>query len=89
MCHSAKKIRRVETFSVSLISGIEEFFASEAYVTIFEVLSKFFCLTLETIFVGEPFSVSIISGIENVWIRGWRVSIFSVEIFCLSVPKIL
>ena len=26
LCHSAEKIRRVETFSVSLISGIEEFF---------------------------------------------------------------
>ena len=34
-------------FSVSLISGIENFFASEGYVTIFDFLSKFFCLSAE------------------------------------------
>ena len=42
MCHSAEKFRRGESFSVSLFSGIEEFFASVAYVTIFEFLSMFF-----------------------------------------------
>ena len=46
--------------------------------------SKFFCLTVPKIFVGEPFSVSLISGIEKVWIRGGGgvvVSRFSVEKF--------
>ena len=44
-----------EPFSVSLISGMEKIFASECYVTIFDFLSKFFCLTVPKIFVGEPF----------------------------------
>ena len=44
-----------EPFSVSLISGMEKIFASEGYVTIFDFLSKFFCLTVPKIFVGEPF----------------------------------
>ena len=57
-------------FSVSLISGIEKFYASEAYVTIFDFLSKSFCLTVPNIFLGEPFSVSLISGTEKIWIRG-------------------
>ena len=35
-----------EPFSVSLISGIEKFYASEGYVTIFR--RKFFCLSTET-----------------------------------------
>ena len=44
-----------EPFRVSLISGMENFFASEGYVTIFDFLSKFFCLTVAKSFVGEPF----------------------------------
>ena len=35
-----------EPFSVSLISSIQKFYASEGYVTIFDFLSKFFCLTV-------------------------------------------
>ena len=35
-----------EYFSVSLISGIEKFYASEGYVTISDFLSNFFCLTV-------------------------------------------
>ena len=54
-----------EPFSVSLISGIENFYASEGYVTIFDFLSIFFCLTVPKNFVGESFSVSLISGIEK------------------------
>ena len=42
-------------FSVSLISGTEKFYASEGYVTIFDFLSNFFCLTVPKNFVGEPF----------------------------------
>ncbi len=46
LSHGAEKFRRVESFGVSLISGIENFYASESYVTVFDFLSKFFCLTL-------------------------------------------
>ena len=44
-----------ESFSVSLISGIEKFYASEGYVTIFDFLSNFFCLPVPKNLVGEPF----------------------------------
>ena len=44
-----------EPFRVSLISGMEKFFASDCYVTIFHFLSKYFCLTVPKKFVGEPF----------------------------------
>ena len=37
------------------ISGIEKFYASEGYVTIFDFLSKFFSLTVPKNFAGEPF----------------------------------
>ena len=40
-------------FIVSLFLGMEKFFASEGYVTIFDFPSKLFCLTVPTIFVGE------------------------------------
>ena len=40
--HSGEKFRRGESFSVSLISGIEKLYASEGYVTIFDFLSNFF-----------------------------------------------
>ena len=48
-----------EPFSVSLISVMEKIFASEGYVLIFDFPSKFFCLTVPRIFVGEPFSAVI------------------------------
>ena len=40
------------------------------------------------IFVGESFTVALISGIEKVWIRQRGVSMFSIESFCLTVPKV-
>ena len=55
LSHSAENFRRGESFSVSLISGIEKFHASEGYVTIFDFLSKFFSLTVPKNLVGEPF----------------------------------
>ena len=72
-----------ETFSVSLISGMEKLFASDGYVTIFDFLSKFFCLTVPKNFVREPFRVSLISGMENFFcFRGLCHDFrFSVEIF--------
>ena len=74
-----------EPFSVSLISGIEQFYASEGYVTIF--CRNFFCLTLPKNFVGEPFCAVFqkIYGSEkgkSLWIRGGGgVSTFSFENF--------
>ena len=35
LSHSAEKINTGESFSVSLISGIKKFYASEGYVSIF------------------------------------------------------
>ena len=61
-----------EHFSVSLISGIEKVYPSEGYVTIFEILSSFLCVTVPKSFVGEPFAVSLIAGIKKIWMRGWR-----------------
>ena len=43
--------------------------------------SKFFCLTVPKISVGESFIVAIISAMEKVWIREGGVSRFSVENF--------
>ena len=51
-----------------------------------DFLSKFFCLTLPKISVGESFAVAIISGIEKVWIRGGSITIFR-RCFCHTVPK--
>ena len=48
-----------ESYSVSIISGIENFDVAEDYVTFFDFLSKFFCLTVPKIFVGEPFCAVI------------------------------
>ena len=52
LSHSAENFRRGEAFSVLLISGIETFYASEGFVTIFDFLSKFFGLTVPKISVG-------------------------------------
>ena len=62
-CHTVPKIFVGEPFSVSLVSGVENFYSSEDYVTIFNFLSTFFRLTVPKNFVGESFSVSLISGI--------------------------
>ena len=68
LSHSAENLSRGESFSVSLISGIEKFYASEGYVMIF---CRFFCLTVPKNLVGEPFCAVFqkISGSEKVWIR--------------------
>ena len=46
---------RGESYTVSIISGIENFDVAGDYVTTFDFLSKFFCLTVPKNFVGEPF----------------------------------
>ena len=50
-----ENFRRGDSFSVPLISGIKKFYASEDYVTTFDFLLAFFCLTLSKSFVGEHF----------------------------------
>ena len=51
--------------------------------------SKFFCLTVPKIFVGESFTVAVISGTGKVWIRKGGVSRFSVENFLSQCRKLL
>ena len=58
---------------------MEKLFASEGYLTIFDFLSKFFCLTVPRIFVGKSFSVSLLSDAEEVRIRE---GVGSIKIFC-------
>ena len=54
-CLTGPKIFVGESFSVSLISGIEKLHVAEGYVTLSDFLSKFFCVTVPKNFVGEPF----------------------------------
>ena len=69
LSHSAENFRSGESFSVSLISGIEKFYASGGYVMIFDFLTNFFCLTVPENFVGEPFRAVFqkVSGSEKVY----------------------
>ena len=57
-CLTVPKNSVGEPFSVSLISGVEKYCASEGYVTIF--LRIVFCLTVPKNSVEESFSLSII-----------------------------
>ena len=43
--------------------------------------SKFFCLVVPKVSVGDSFTVALISGMEKVRMREGRVSRFSVENF--------
>ena len=66
---------------------MEKLFASGGYVTFFDFVSGFFCLTVPRNFVGKPFSVSILSGAEEVWIGdGVKYHDFPSKIF-VSVAK--
>ena len=79
-----------EYFIVSLISGMEKFFASEGYVTIFEFLLKFFCLTVPKNSVGEPFCAVFHKnfGSEKFMHRIGVEYLDSPSInFCLTVPR--
>ena len=93
MSHSAEKFPWAGgSFSVSLISGIGNIYASEGYVTIFDFLSKFVCLTVPKNFRGvESLSVSSFSGIGNINASDGYVTIFDSlsKFFCLTVPKTL
>ena len=69
-CLTVPKFFLGEHFIVSLISGIENFSASEGYVKNFDFLSIFFRLTVPKIFLWESFSVSFISAIKKMWKGG-------------------
>ena len=74
-----------EPFIVSLISGIEKFYASDGYVTIF--CRKFF-VSVPKNSLGEPFSVSLISGIEKFYASEVYVTIFCRNFFVSQCRKI-
>ena len=78
-----------EPFSLSLISGIEKFYASEGYITFFDFLSKFFFsnaekVRRETILCSRKILVSKIVRDKR---RG-KYHNFPSNFFCLTVPKI-
>ena len=58
-----------EPIRVSLISGMENFFASAGYVSIFDFLSNFLCLLVARNFVGDFFPAVFhkIFGSEKVY----------------------
>ena len=80
-----------ESFSVSLISGIEKFYAQEGNITIFYrklVVSQY------RNFVGEQFCVlQNFRYPKNLWVRGEREvgreyhDFLSKKVFCFTVPK--
>ena len=77
-----------QPFSVSLISGIETFYASEGYVTIFQ---RFFCLAVPKILQGNPSVLcfrKILIGYRFMDKRvGGECQDVPSKIFCLTVPK--
>ena len=77
-----------QPFRVSLNSGIENFYASEGYVTI---SVEVFYLTVPKTFVVEPFCAVFQknSGSEkSLWIRGrGKCTDSPSKISCLTVPK--
>ena len=86
--HGAKNFGRGEgeSYSVSIFSGIEKFHVAEDYVTIFDFLSEFFCLTVAKQFVGEPFCAVFQQKFMDK--KGGGVSGFSVEKFSSHGAKI-
>ena len=90
-CLTVPKNSVGQPFKVSLISGIEKFYASEGFVTIFR--RKFLSRSTEKL-VGEHFCVSQNSSIEKIYGKeGGRgegrreCHNFPSKIFCLTVPK--
>ena len=89
LSHTADNFRSGDPFSISLVSGIEKFSASEGYVTIFDFLSKFFCLTVPNEFVGEPCSVFFNFGYRKLLDKRRRsINNFRRKLFCLTLPTI-
>ena len=85
-CLTGPKIFVGESYSVSLISGIEKLHVAEGYITASDFLSKFFCLTVPKNFVGEPFCAAFHQKFLD---KRGGVSRFSVRSFlsqCQKVP---
>ena len=77
-----------EPFSVSLISGIEKFYASEGYVTIFR--RNIFCLKKPKRFVEEPSMLcfrKFLVAKKFIDKREGEVSTFPSKIFCFTAPE--
>ena len=85
LSHSAAKIRWA-TFRVSLISGIDKFYASEGNVT---VSVDCFCLTEPKKYVGNTSVLCFkkFASAKNFMDKRGEVSRFSAKNFCLTVPK--
>ena len=69
---------------MSLISGIEKFYASEGYVTIFR--RNFFVSLCRKNSSGNPLVCHNFRVSKNFMLRRVMSRLF-VEIFCLTVPK--
>ena len=77
MSHNAENFPRGESFSVSLISGVEKLCKRVGEGGEYqEFASKIFCLTVPKNVVGENFRVSLISGIEKFYVAEVYVTIF-------------
>ena len=78
----------MESFSVSLLSGIEKVWIRGGGVSRFFVEKFLSHNAKKPRRGGESFSFSLLSGIEKVWLRGgWEYQDFSWKNFCLTVPK--
>ena len=88
MSHSAENLRR-ESFTVAVISCTEKVWrrGGGEYQ---DSPSKFFCLTVSKISVGESFTVALISGGEKLFGQegGRKYRDFPSENFSLTLPKV-
>ena len=83
-CLTVPKNFVVEPFSVSLISAIEKFYASEGYVTIF--CRKFLSHSAEKFRSGTFQCVPNFGYRKNFCFRG-LCHVFLSKLFCLTLPK--
>ena len=75
-----------QPFRVSLISGFENFYASEGYVTI---SAEFFCLTVPKIYVGNPSMLCFRKFPDAKMFRDKKGEYqdFPSKVFCLTLLK--
>ena len=89
LSHSAENFRSGIFYCCILISGTEKVWrrGGGEYQ---EFPSKFFCLTVSKISVGESFTVALISGSEKVYGQegGRDYQDFPSKNVCLTLPKI-
>ena len=89
LSHTAENLRK-EYFIVALISCTEKVWKRGGGGEYQDSPSKFFCLTVSKISVGESFTVALISGGERVYGQegGRKHQDFPSEKFSLTPPKI-